>query len=239
MFNDGSTDRTADIIRSYPGVELEHNGGKPSGTKSRALNHILKMCTTDIVMNVDADTILAPDFIARIKEPFTDPKVAVVAGNVQVWNPQGLIQRSRQIEYLVRPAPVPRDAEPMVIHHGGPRLRGAFRMAALDASGGLPDGTIAEDMDFTWRAMLNGYRAVYLADAECYVIDPKNPRQLKTQLWRWMSGYFQCVGCTGRDHPAQAAAGGARGGGGLGCADAAGPDGVAVHLVGRVRHCRC
>ncbi len=191
VFDDGSTDNTAQIARGYP-VELIQNP-VASGTKSRALNNVLPSCATDLVMNVDADTILGPDFIAKIKAPFTDPNVAVAAGNVQVWNPKGLIQRSRQIEYLMgqhlfRPTQN-QWSSPTVC----PGCACAFRQEALDLSGGLPDGTIAEDMDFTWRAMIKGYRAVYVADAECYVIDPSTPRMLKTQLWRWMSGYFQCV----------------------------------------------
>ena len=86
VFDDGSTDNTAQIARGYP-VELIQNP-VASGTKSRALNNVLPSCDTDLVMNVDADTMLGPDFIAKIKAPFTDPNVAVAAGNVQVWNPR-------------------------------------------------------------------------------------------------------------------------------------------------------
>ncbi|HUK68516.1 MAG TPA: glycosyltransferase family 2 protein [Streptosporangiaceae bacterium] len=191
VFDDGSTDATAAIARCYP-VELVQNP-VASGTKSRALNHVLPTCDTDVVMNLDADTMLAPNFVERIKAPFADPKVAVAAGMVQVWNPHGFVQRSRQIEYLMGQhffrATQNQWSSPTVC----PGCACAFRQEALDVSGGLPDGTIAEDMDFTWRAMIKGYRAVYVADAECYVVDPHTPRQLKTQLWRWMSGYFQCV----------------------------------------------
>jgi cellulose synthase/poly-beta-1,6-N-acetylglucosamine synthase-like glycosyltransferase len=64
---------------------------------------------------------------------------------------------------------------------------------------GFPDGTIAEDMMVTWDAMIAGRRAVYVGAAECYIIDPKTPRQLRTQLWRWYSGYFQCIRLRWRD----------------------------------------
>ena len=60
-------------------------------------------------------------------------------------------------------------------------------------AGGFPDGTIAEDMDYTWRAMLAGGKAVFVSGAEAYVVDPKTVAQLQSQLWRWLSGYFQCV----------------------------------------------
>ena len=129
----------------------------------------------------------------RIKQPFADPKVAVAAGIVQVWNPRGVIQRGREIEYLV----VQHLYRPLQNMWSSPTVcpgcACAFRREPLAAAGGFPDGTIAEDMDYTWRAMLAGYKAVYVGGAECYVNDPRTPRQLKTQLWRWMSGYFQCA----------------------------------------------
>jgi N-acetylglucosaminyltransferase len=191
VVDDGSSDGTAEIAAGYPVEVVCRNTS--SGSKSRALNHVLGRCDTDIVMNVDADTIIGPDFVKRIKEPFTDPGVAVAAGMVQVWNPRGIIQRGRQIEYLFSQhlcRPLQHMwASPTVC----PGAACAYRWDLLATAGGFPDDTIAEDMDYTWRAMIAGHRAVYVAGAECYVNDPRTPMQLSTQLWRWTSGYFQCV----------------------------------------------
>ena len=41
--------------------------------------------------------------------------------------------------------------------------------------------------------MTSGHKTAYVADAECYVVDPKNAQQLKAQLWRWHAGYYQCI----------------------------------------------
>ena len=192
VVNDGSTDHTAEVASRYPGVEVVTRE-KSSGSKSRALNSALVVTDTEIILNVDGDTIIGADFVERIKEPFADPQVAVAAGIVQVWNPTGVFQRSRQIEYLAafhlyRP----------IQHFWGsptvcPGAACAYRRELLVEAGGFPDDTVAEDMDFTWRAMLAGWRAVYVAGAECYVIDPMTAKQLKTQLWRWLSGYFQVI----------------------------------------------
>jgi N-acetylglucosaminyltransferase len=191
VVDDGSNDGTAEVARGYP-VEVMRRG-QSSGSKSLALNHALAGCDTDIVMNVDGDTIVGPDFVERIKVPFLDPEVAVAAGIVQVWNPRGVIQRGREIEYLLGQhlyRPIQNMwASPTVC----PGAACAYRRSLLAAGGGFPDDTIAEDMDYTWQTMIAGYRAVYVAGAECYVIDPQTPGQLSIQLWRWMSGYFQCV----------------------------------------------
>ncbi len=191
VIDDGSSDGTAEVAADYP-VEVICRG-QSSGSKALALNYVLGRCDTDIVMNVDADTIIGPEFVERIKEPFTDPGVAVAAGMVQVWNPRGFIQRGRQIEYLFgqhfcRPLQH-MWASPTVC----PGAAYAYRGDLIVTAGGFPDDTIAEDMDYTWRAMIAGHKAVYVAGAECYVNDPRTPGQLRKQLWRWASGYYQCV----------------------------------------------
>jgi N-acetylglucosaminyltransferase len=191
VVDDASTDGTAEIARAY-GAEVIRRD-QCLGSKSLVLNHALLDCDTDIILNVDGDTVIGDDFIERIKVPFTDPDVAVAAGTVQVWNPKGIIQRGRQAEYLLsfhlyRPLQN-LWASPLVCSGAAC----AYRRDLLVANGGFPDGTIAEDMDYTWRMMLTGHRAVYVSGAECFAIDPKTSAQLRTQLWRWMSGYFQCL----------------------------------------------
>lgn len=191
VVDDGSTDGTSQIAHSF-GVEVVRRE-VASGSKSRALNHVLMDVDTDLVLNVDDDTVLCATFIEEIRAPFADPMVAVAGPNVQVWNPKGVIQRGRQVEYLLAQQlyrPIQNFwASPTVCPGAGC----AFRREPLVANGGFPEDTVAEDMDFTWKMMLSGLKAVYVPGAECYVIDPRTPKELSTQLWRWMSGYFQCV----------------------------------------------
>ena len=191
VVDDGSVDGTSEVASMYP-VEIVRNS-EPLGTKSRVVNYALPGVDTDLVMNLDGDTVLCHDFVERIKAPFADQKVAVAGPIVQVWNPKGIFQRSREIEYLLGQhlyRPLQNFwASPTVC----PGCACAFRRDLLAEAGGFPDETIAEDMDYTWRAMIAGDRAVYVAGAECYVIDPVNAAQLRTQLWRWLSGYMQCT----------------------------------------------
>jgi len=49
------------------------------------------------------------------------------------------------------------------------------------------------------HAMVNGHKTAYVADAECYVVDPANAQQLKAQLWRWLDGYAQCIRVYGKE----------------------------------------
>jgi N-acetylglucosaminyltransferase len=191
VVDDGSSDGTAEVALAHGAEVLRRD--RSSGSKSAALNYGLLECDTDLVMNVDGDTVIADDYVERVKAAFADPAVAVAAGSVGVWNPKGILQRGRQAEYLLsfhlfRPI---QNAWSSPLVCSGAAC--AYDREPLAAAGGFPDDTVGEDMDYTWRMMLAGRKAVYVAGGECYAIDPKTTAQLRTQLWRWMSGYFQCL----------------------------------------------
>src|ERR1035438_3311074 len=61
VVDDGSSDGTSEIASDYP-VEIMRRE-QSSGSKSLALNHALPDCDTDIILNVDGDTVIGPDFV--------------------------------------------------------------------------------------------------------------------------------------------------------------------------------
>jgi hypothetical protein len=80
VVDDCSQDNTGPVAREY-GVEVlrpPHN----LGSKAKAQNYALPYCATDLVLPVDADTVLAADYVERIKRPFEDPRVVIASGNV-------------------------------------------------------------------------------------------------------------------------------------------------------------
>ena len=197
VVDDGSTDRTSEVAAQYP-VEIVRNE-KPLGNKARVVNYVAPAIDTDLIINLDADTILAPDYCERIKAPFADPKVAVAAGIVLTWNPHGVFQRARSVEYLFGQHLY----RPLQAAWGSitvcPGCACVYRREPFVEAGGFPEGTIAEDMSYTVATMIAGHKTAYVADAECYVVDPKNAQQLKAQLWRWLDGYAQVIRVFWRD----------------------------------------
>jgi N-acetylglucosaminyltransferase len=189
VVDDCSRDNTGPVAGEY-GVDVlrpPHN----LGSKARAQNYALPYCVTDLVLPVDADTILAADYVERIKRPFEDPRVVIAAGNVQTRFTRTVTERGRSIEYLYGfhfYRPIQNRAGAPVVCSG---CCSAFRREVLVASGGFPERTIVEDFDWTAAQQIAGNRAVYVAGAEAWAADPETIRYLRKQMNRWMSGFFQ------------------------------------------------
>jgi cellulose synthase/poly-beta-1,6-N-acetylglucosamine synthase-like glycosyltransferase len=191
VVDDGSTDGTGDIARSY-GVTVI-TPPTNLGSKARAQNYGLPHVTTDLVIPVDADTVFATDYVRLIKAPFADPTVAIAAGAVQTRFTKTVWERARWIEYHVgfnwfRPIQAAWNA-PMVCSG----CCTAFRVDMLRDFGGFPERTIVEDIDYTWSQQIMGRRAVYVGEAIAYAAEPVDARFMAKQLWRWKSGMFQNV----------------------------------------------
>jgi cellulose synthase/poly-beta-1,6-N-acetylglucosamine synthase-like glycosyltransferase len=191
VVDDGSADRTGAVARAYGVTVLTPQ--RNLGSKAKAQNHALPHCGTDLVLAVDADTVLAPDYIEKIKPAFDDPAVVVAAGNVQTRFTRTVWERGRSIEYLFGfhwNRPIQNRANSPVVCSG---CCSAFRRDMLVAFGGFPERTIVEDMDITWSQQIAGRKAVYVGDAVAWAADPETLAYLRKQVWRWMAGFFQNV----------------------------------------------
>lgn len=82
FITDGSTDRTADILRGIDGVEVTHEDRRAG--KSAAENRAMTMVKTPIVVFCDANTYLNPACIRNLVRHYTDPKVGAVSGEKRV-----------------------------------------------------------------------------------------------------------------------------------------------------------
>ncbi|MCF6476863.1 glycosyltransferase family 2 protein [Nonomuraea sp. MG754425] len=191
VIDDGSTDRTGEIAASHGVTVLRPP--RNLGSKAKAQNHALPHCNTDLILAVDADTVLAPDYIERLKPVFSDPAVQVAAGNVQTRFTRTPWERGRSTEYLFGfhwHRPIQQLANSPMVCSGCCSM---FRRTALTEFGGFPERTIVEDMDFTWSQQLEGHRAVYVSDAVAWAADPETLTYLRKQVWRWMAGFMQNV----------------------------------------------
>ena len=194
VVDDGSSDGTSAVVRSRfgrnPLVRLLtlQNGGK-----ARALNRALALAKGEIIIALDADTQFEAGTIARLARWFADPAIGAVAGNAKVGNRHNLVTRWQGVEYvtaqnLERRALARFDAIMVV-----PGAVGAWRRAALDAVGGYPVDTLAEDQDLTIAIQRQGWRVGYDIDAVAWTEAPETFRALARQRFRWAFGTLQCL----------------------------------------------
>ena len=73
----------------------------PNGGKPNALNTGVALARHDLIVMVDGDTVFEPDSIRRLVQPFADPAVGAVAGNVKVGNRASVVARWQHIEYVI------------------------------------------------------------------------------------------------------------------------------------------
>ncbi|WP_433327705.1 bifunctional polysaccharide deacetylase/glycosyltransferase family 2 protein [Spirillospora sp. CA-294931] len=193
VVDDGSTDRTAEIVETMThlgGVRLirQPNGGKPS-----ALNTGIAAARAEIVVLVDGDTVFQRDTIGNLVAPLADPSVGAVSGNTKVANRGGIIGRWQHIEYVIGFNLDRRMFDVLQCMPTIPGAIGAFRRQALISVGGVPGDTLAEDTDLTMAICRAGWRVVYEESALAWTEAPASIRQLWRQRYRWCYGTLQAM----------------------------------------------
>ncbi|GAA0504790.1 bi-functional transferase/deacetylase [Paractinoplanes deccanensis] len=192
VVDDNSTDGTADVVRSL-GLGNVRVVRQPSGGKATALNTGVAFARHDLIVMVDADTMVEPDAIHRLVQPFADPRVGGVSGNVKVGNRRSLLGTWQHIEYVVGFNLDRRLYDTFGCIPTIPGALGAFRRQALVDAGGLRLDTLAEDTDLTIAVQRAGWRVVFVDDARAWTEAPTGMRQLWRQRYRWSFGTMQAL----------------------------------------------
>jgi cellulose synthase/poly-beta-1,6-N-acetylglucosamine synthase-like glycosyltransferase/peptidoglycan/xylan/chitin deacetylase (PgdA/CDA1 family) len=192
VVDDGSTDGTKAIVESLflPGVRIVR---RPNGGKPAALNTGIRLARGHLVVLVDGDTVLEPDAVGRLVQPFARSDVGAVSGNTKVANRRGLLGLWQHLEYVIgfnldRRLFDIGECMPTV-----PGAIGAFRREVLFRMGGVPATTLAEDTDLTMTTLRAGWRVVYEQTAIAWTEAPSNLRQLWRQRYRWCYGTMQVL----------------------------------------------
>ena len=77
-------------------IKLEKNGGK-----RRALYRGIRQSTSEVIVTVDSDSVVAADTLRRLNSPFIDSKIAGVAGDIRVLNMQdGILPRMMDVNFV-------------------------------------------------------------------------------------------------------------------------------------------
>jgi len=194
IVDDGSTDRTVEILRPYAAdgrirlLEKRHNEGK-----AMALNDAIPMLRGEIVTIVDADIQPEPATLRYLAPHFTHARVAAVAGNPQVTNTASLLAKVQATEF----------ASIVSVLRRAQRVWGriltvsgaicAFRKSAMVDVGLFDPEMATEDIALTWKLQRRFYDVRYEPRAVVGMQVPENMRALYRQRKRWATGLAQVL----------------------------------------------
>lgn len=195
VVDDGSTDGTAASVRAVaerdPRVVLVR---QPNAGKWAALNHGFAKAREDVVVTLDADTVVTPETVGHLVAAFHSSDIGAVAGVVKVGNySRNLLTRWQALEYLTQIG-VERAASAllgavMVV----PGACSAWRRSAVLSVGGFSHATLAEDCDLTLLLQRHGWRIEQADEAVAHTEAPETVDALLQQRVRWMFGILQAL----------------------------------------------
>ncbi len=168
VVDDGSTDSTMDIVEDYrEHFELKTYSTPHVGIK-KARRKGVKETTGDIIVVIDADEILEPDFLEEILSSFEDDEVGAVGGVLRSrgdgWVTEAYGTLSEAF-YGLRTG----EEEADWIQGGC----SAYRKKALDEVGGLAREKVSADKDISWKMKKGGWKVLLNKDAVAYHRDPQ------------------------------------------------------------------
>lgn len=189
VVNDGSKDKTYELAKTFesqtnPVVKVltKQNGGK--GT---ALNLGLKHSSGEIIITMDADTLVDEKALQILVGNFTSEKVVAATPAMGVYKPKTIWQRIQQIEYYMGVF-LRKSFSTMNSIHITPGAFSAYRKSFFDKYGGYDEKNITEDLEIALRIQSKNLIIANAPHAAVYTKGPSTFRGLLIQRRRWYTG---------------------------------------------------
>jgi len=193
VIDDGSTDRTAEIVEALRHPWLRLLRQNTNQTKSAALNRGLAEARFDLVVTLDGDSYLFKDALRNLVGRYLSdpPGTRAVAGTMLVRNSrENWVTKAQEWDYFHGIAAIKRMQS---FFHGTLVAQGAFSIYdrdALEAVGGWEE-CVGEDIVLTWAMLTRGWRIGYAEDAVCFTNAPDRLGTFVKQRRRWARGMLE------------------------------------------------
>ncbi|OAS82470.1 MULTISPECIES: glycosyltransferase [Metabacillus] len=193
VVDDGSKDQTSTVVtENFDNNEKLYLIHKKNGGKASAINKGIKKANGDIIIAIDADTIVSPEAISLLVGHFIDEKLAAVSGNIKVGNMRNLLTIWQHVEYVTGFNLEKRAFAMLNCVTVVPGAIGAWRKQVIEEVGYFTADTLAEDTDMSLRILRKGYKIAIDEQAYAYTEAPENSRDFLKQRYRWHFGTLQC-----------------------------------------------
>ena len=189
---------------------------KVNGGKADSLNAGLNVSKNELVVSIDADSIMEPDALLKLVKPFTeskDKKVIGAGGVIRIANsceisgghikkvhlPKKFLPRAQVMEYtraFLMGRMAWSELDGLLLISGA---LGMFNREIVIQSGGYRTDTVGEDMELVVRMrryMVDNnmrYDVVYIPDPLCWTEVPSTLKVLARQRSRWTRGTLETL----------------------------------------------
>jgi cellulose synthase/poly-beta-1,6-N-acetylglucosamine synthase-like glycosyltransferase len=210
--DDGSSDGTAALLIERYGLEPDkthHKDGQPDmlwlpmphGGKARALNNAITRVDTDIVLTVDADTLIEEHAIGAMRKSFASEPALVAATGV-LTPVCGTGPQARFFEWFQRYEYIRNFISPFAWMQVNSLLLisgafAAFRREALVRVGGFDPVCLVEDYELIHRLHRHsvdhglGWTVRVVGEAQARTDAPETLPAFLRQRRRWFAGFLQ------------------------------------------------
>lgn len=189
IVNDGSTDNTFTVARSFENNAQVQVLTKENGGKHTALNLGIQYTNADIIGCLDADSFVSPEALRRIVSVFEENDVYAVTPSIKVHNPKGIIPLMQKVEYevgvFIRHIFGLLDAQYVT-----PGPFSLYRKEVFEELGGFREAFQTEDLEMALRIQESGKRIKNISNAYVFTVVPQTVYGLYRQRLRWVSGFL-------------------------------------------------
>ncbi|MBF0368614.1 MAG: glycosyltransferase [Magnetococcales bacterium] len=155
VVDDGSTDQTGEIIRSFPVSYFHQENQGPAAARNRGAGQ----ARGEVILFTDSDCVPEPDWIVEMLKPFQNPEVAAVKG-AYITRQREWVARFSQLEFEERFEMLSGvEAIDMVDTYSAGFRREIFQgMKGFDISFPVANN---EDTELSYRMVAAGHRMVF------------------------------------------------------------------------------
>ncbi len=194
--DDGSRSEVQQLAEEYGAVwsvRKEHLHAK-AGNLNNCLQHY---ASGELFVVLDADMIPKSTFLERTVGYFDDPKMALVQAP-QVFYNADPFQNNLQLydsipneqDFFMREVLTRRSIFNAVLNVGS---NAVFRRSAIEAIGGIPVGTITEDMATSMLLQARGWQTIFINETLAMGLSPTSFADYVVQRDRWCRGNIQVL----------------------------------------------
>lgn len=194
--DDGSRSEVQQLAEEYGAVwsvRKEHLHAKAGNLNNCLQNY----ASGELFVVLDADMIPKSTFLERTVGYFDDPKMALAQAPQVFYNPdpfQNNLQLYDSIpneqDFFMREVLTRRSIFNAVLNVGS---NAVFRRSAIDEIGGIPVGTITEDMATSMLLQARGWQTIFINETLAMGLSPTSFADYVVQRDRWCRGNIQVL----------------------------------------------